>query len=161
MFLRAALLAFAIVLSIQSSVALGVGLDQKITNDQPDRTWADTVGGFFTAGKSVAVVVGISGYMGEDKGGYPELRSTAHDAEKMVRFLKENAGFNIIYVLTEEKVTKERIEQLMLDEVRSVVGPHDRFLFYWSGHGDQLGSGLIGQSQKMTAAAMQMADIKV
>jgi hypothetical protein len=27
--------------------------------------------------------------------------------------------------------------------------------------GDQLGSGLIGQSQKMTAAAMQMADIKV
>jgi Caspase domain/Pentapeptide repeats (8 copies) len=136
--LRAAILAFTMVLSIQSSAVLGTGLDQKITNDHPDRTWRDTVGGFFTFGKSVAVVVGISGYMGEDKGGYPELRSTAHDAEKMVRFLKDEAGFDIIYVLTDEKVTKDRIEQLMLDEVRIVVGPHDRFLFYWSGHGDQL-----------------------
>jgi uncharacterized protein YjbI with pentapeptide repeats len=138
MLLRAAILAFTKVLSIQSSAVLGTGLDQKITNDHPDRTWGDTVGGFFASGKSVAVVVGISGYMGEDKGGFPELRSTAHDAEKMVRFLKDEAGFDTIYVLTDEKVTKDRIEQLMLDEVRIVVGPHDRFLFYWSGHGDQL-----------------------
>jgi uncharacterized protein YjbI with pentapeptide repeats len=136
--LRAALLALTIVLLIQSSVVLGAGLDQKITNDHPDRSWGDTVGGFFASGKSVAVVVGISGYMGEDKGGFPELHSTAHDAEKMVRFLKDEAGFDIIYVLTEDKVTKDRIEQLMLDEVRIAVGPHDRFLFYWSGHGDQL-----------------------
>src|SRR5271163_1213608 len=26
----------------------------------------------------------------------------------------------------------------MIDEVRIVVGQYDRFLFYWSGHGDQL-----------------------
>ena len=138
MLLRAIMVALTIVLSIQSRIVLGAGLDQKIINDHPDRTWADTVGGVFASGKSVAVVVGISGYMGEDKGGYPELRSTSHDAEKMVRFLKDEAGFDIIYVLTEEKATKDRIEQLMLDEVRIVVGPHDRFLFYWSGHGDQL-----------------------
>jgi uncharacterized protein YjbI with pentapeptide repeats len=118
--------------------ARGAGLDQKFVNDHPDRTWTETVGGIFTSGKSVAVVIGISSYIGEDKGGYPELHTTAMDADKVVRFLRDDAGFDVIYVLTEEKVTKARIEQLMIDEARLAVGPHDRFLFYWSGHGDQL-----------------------
>lgn len=122
--------------------AWGAGRDEKIVNDHPDRTWGRTVGGLFTSGKSIAVVIGISEYIGDRHGGYPELRTARDDADKMVRFLNDDAKFDIIYVLTEEKVTKERLDRLMLDEVRVIVGPYDRFLFYWSGHGDQL---IIGE----------------
>ncbi len=75
--------------------------DEKIVNERPDNTWSRLAGGMFTSAKSVAVVIGISEYVGEGKGGYPALLSAAADAGKMVKFLKEDAGFDIIYVLTE------------------------------------------------------------
>jgi hypothetical protein len=40
--------------------------------------------------------------------------------------------------LTDEDVTKQKIDHLMTDEIPRVVGQYDRFLFYWSGHGDQM-----------------------
>jgi hypothetical protein len=129
-------------LVVGNAAAWAGGRDEKIINEHPDLSWARTVGGLFTSGKSVAVVIGISDYRGTESGGYPKLRTSANDPGKMVQFLKDDAGFDIIYVLTEEKATKERVEQLMIDEVRLTVGPHDRFLFYWSGHGDQL---LVGE----------------
>jgi peptidoglycan/xylan/chitin deacetylase (PgdA/CDA1 family) len=39
--------------------------------------------------------------------------------------------------LTDEHATKPKIDQLMTDVVPGVVTSRDRFLFYWSGHGDQ------------------------
>jgi hypothetical protein len=112
--------------------------EDKIDNPKPDRTWGRTVGGLFTSGKSVAVVIGISKYIGEQNGGYPPLLSAVGDADKMVKFLRDDAGFDTIYVLTDEDATKQKIDHLMTDEIPLVVGQFDRFLFYWSGHGDQM-----------------------
>ena len=56
----------------------------------------------------------------------------------MKRFLIDDAGFDTVYVLTDDNATKEKVERLMTDEIPQMVGPQDRFLFYWSGHGDQM-----------------------
>jgi uncharacterized caspase-like protein len=112
--------------------------EDKIDNPNPDRTWGRAVGGMFTSSKSIAVVIGISKYVGEQNGGYPPLLTAVGDADKMVRFLKEDAGFDTIYVLTDEDATKQKIDHLMTDEIPRMVGQYDRFLFYWSGHGDQM-----------------------
>jgi hypothetical protein len=110
--------------------------EEKIENPNPDRTWGRTVGGMFREGKSVAVVIGISKYIGEENGGYPPLSTAASDVDKMVKFLRDDAGFDTIYVLTDEDATKEKINALMMDDIPVAVGQFDRFLFYWSGHGD-------------------------
>lgn len=81
-------------------------------------------------GKSYAVLIGISEYAG----GFRPLPA-ASDVERMRRFLIENAGFDTVYVLTEEKATKSRIEELMEDILPSLVNSRDRVLVYWSGHG--------------------------
>jgi hypothetical protein len=118
--------------------AAAAGLDETIVNPNPDRTWNDVAGSVFANGRSIAVVIGISKYIGERNGGYSDLGSASEDPIKMVSFLRDDLGFDVIHVLTEEKVTKDRLDQLMIDDVRLELGPHDRFLFYWSGHGDQL-----------------------
>ena len=85
--------------------------------------WTSKAGDLFVAGKSVAVVIGISNYMGPPKGGYQSLPTARFDAIKMKRFLLEDAVFDVVYLLTDEKVTKERIERLMIDQIPREVGP--------------------------------------
>ena len=120
-----------------SSAACAAGRDEVIPNPNPDRTWGRTIGGVFTSGRSIAVVIGISNYIGERAGGYPALPTAKHDADKMADFLIKDAGFDTVYVLTDERATKSRIDVLMTDVIPGVVTPRDRFLFYWSGHGEQ------------------------
>jgi hypothetical protein len=127
----------AAVLVVAGATVPADGREEKILNTIPDRTWSRMFGGLFVSGKSVAVVISISNYKGSKNGGYPPLLTAKADGDKMVKFLRDDAGFDIIYVLTEESATKEKIDRLMIDEIPSVVGEHDRFLFYWSGHGDQ------------------------
>jgi hypothetical protein len=125
-------------LVVASTGAWCEGRDEKIVNPKPDRTWTSRAGGLFTSGKSIAVVIGISNFIGERNGGYAALPSAKDDAEKMKRFLIDDAGFDTVYILTDDNATKEKVERLMTDEIPQMVGPQDRFLFYWSGHGDQM-----------------------
>jgi hypothetical protein len=118
--------------------ARGDGQDERLVNPNPDRLWTSKAGGWFTAGKSIAVIVGISNYVGVRNGGYPALPTARPDANKMKRFLLDDAGFDVVHVLTDDSATKEKIERLMTDQIPREVGTHDRFLFYWSGHGDQM-----------------------
>ena len=127
-----------VLLALAPVMAFADGRDEKLTNPKPDRTWAQRVGTLFASGKSVAVVVSISNYIGDRAGGYPPLRTAKADAEKMVQFLLNDVGFDTIYIITEERATKARIDRLMTDEIPFLLGPNDRFLFYWSGHGDQM-----------------------
>ena len=127
----------AALLIIAGAPVWAAGREDKIENPRPDRTWGRTVGGMFVSGKSIAVVIGISNYIGEGAGGYAALPTAKHDAEKMVRFLLDDAGFDTVYVLTDNYATKQKIDRLMTDVIPTEVGPRDRFLFYWSGHGDQ------------------------
>jgi Caspase domain len=160
-----ALIASTLLINVRASAT---GLDEKIVNPNPDRTWNDVAGSVFAGGRSIAVVIGISRYIGERNGGYPDLGIADQDPIKMVSFLKDDLGFDVIYVLTEEKVTKDRLDTLLIDDVRLELGPHDRFLFYWSGHGDQLESGgvnhgflpLISSKRNTFSSMISMDDIQ-
>jgi uncharacterized caspase-like protein len=83
----------------------------------------------------------LSEYIGTRAGGYPALPTAKRDADKMVDFLLNDAGFDTVYLLTDEDATKVKIDKLMTDVIPAVVTARDRFLFYWSGHGDQRFSG--------------------
>jgi formylglycine-generating enzyme required for sulfatase activity len=92
--------------------------------------------GFNDIQKSYALVVGISEF--EDFNDLP----TAQDPLQVATYLVDEAGFDHVHILTGDKVTKDRLEELMLDDFRTLVGEKDRFLFYWSGHGETLGDGI-------------------
>jgi formylglycine-generating enzyme required for sulfatase activity len=113
------------------------GLDEvEIRPD--DRTVSERLlarAGFGDLQKSYALVVGIDEF--DDFTDLP----TAQDPLRMRDYLVEEAGFDYVHILTGDKVTKDRLDELMLDEFRQLVGPQDRFLFYWSGHGETLGDG--------------------
>ena len=116
------------------STADAEGVDTILERPGSKKTWggflADVVGyqGF---SKSYALVIGISSY--ED--GYRSL-PTAKDAKRMADYLFKEANFDHVHLLTEEKVTKRRVAELMNDVFPELLDENDRFLFYWSGHGD-------------------------
>ncbi len=91
--------------------------------------------GFREIRKSYALVIGISTF--DEFNDLP----TEQDATAVARYLVEEAGFDHVHLLTGDKVTKARLNELMLDDFRTLVGSGDRFLFYWSGHGETLGVG--------------------
>jgi hypothetical protein len=125
----------ACVCATHPSHAAGKNLVYK--NPNPDRTWTSQAGGILTPAKSYALVISISDYIGTEAGGYSKL-DTHNDAEKMKDFLLQDMGFDYVRVITDTEVTKPTLEKIMLDEIPKMVGQHDRFVFYWSGHGDQL-----------------------
>jgi uncharacterized caspase-like protein len=154
------------VVAIATSAA---GREGVFSNPRPDRTWGRTAGGIFTSGKSIAVVIGISNYIGARAGGYPALPTAKGDADKMLNFLLKDAGFDTVYLLTDEDATKVKIDNLMTDVIPTVVTSRDRFLFYWSGHGDQRFSGdgrpfgflpLADSKSKQFSAMVSMRDLE-
>ena len=139
------------------------GLDEATI--QPDtRTGLErlmTRAGFGDIQKSYALIVGVS-----DFDHYADL-PTSNDPIRMHDYLIDEAGFDYVHILTEDKVTKARLEELMVDEFRPLVGPNDRFLLYWSGHGEteELGGSDMGflplaNSQPATLSGMvAMSDL--
>jgi len=85
------------------------------------------------------LVVGISQY--DDHNDLP----TKNDPLKVRDFLLAS-GFDEVHVLTDEKVTLERLNMLMLDEFPSKVDKNDRFLLFWSGHGVERDNTYGGQT---------------
>jgi len=83
--------------------------------------------------KSVAVVIGVGDY--DDYGRFPKLSAPAADAARVRDFLRDDAGFDQIITLTDDKATSARIAELMEKIIPDALGPNDRFLFYFSGHG--------------------------
>jgi len=79
---------------------------------------------------SIALVVGIDRY----GHGIPELRTAANDARRLASLLAEGHGYDVTLLLDEE-ATQARIADLLHRELPSRVGPDDRVLFYFAGHG--------------------------
>lgn len=79
--------------------------------------------------KSYALVVGIS-----DFDHFNPLETT-EDPLKIKDYLLNEAGFDYVHMLTGSRVTMRRLRNLMVDVLPGKMGPQDRFLFYWSGHG--------------------------
>ncbi|QQM05388.1 hypothetical protein I8G32_03957 [Rhodopseudomonas palustris] len=80
--------------------------------------------------KSYALVVGVGDY-----DVYPKLGAPAKDAVRVADFLRDDAGFDYVVILTDEEASKAEIERLLETVFPELVGKNDRFLFYFSGHG--------------------------
>jgi uncharacterized caspase-like protein len=124
------------------SPASAAGIDQEYRKPADKKTWGELLLDFVGhsgVGRSYALVVGISKF--DD---YPSL-PTANDPLRMRDFLVNEAGFDYVHVLTDEKATKARIEELMVDVLPGMIHNNDQFLFYWSGHGTQRPNDFGGQ----------------
>ncbi len=91
--------------------------------------------------ESWAVLIGINRYQHPR---VPKLRAAVNDAQAVERaLLAQGYHKDRIFTLTDDKATKAGIEQLLGDQLRQRVGPQDRLLVFFAGHGktDQLRSG--------------------
>jgi hypothetical protein len=83
-------------------------------------------------GKSYALVIGIGNYQN-----LPPLAWTASDVKKMKAYLEEQ-GFDEVVTPTEDSITVDKLKQPQ-KYFTNKLGPNDRFLIYYSGHGMQDG----------------------
>ncbi len=126
----------AAALSITPFGSVSAGIDELFQKADDKPIWGQVIEwaiGSEGFGKSYALIVGISDYTS----GFEALPSTANDPIRMKEFLLEEAGFDYVHVLTDEKATKPRIGSLLEETFPELIKPDDRFLFYWSGHGTQ------------------------
>ena len=117
------------------------GLDEAVISSDPSSAVDKLLqrAGFTEIQKSYALVVGIHEF--DDFEPLP----TERDPLSMRDYLVDEAGFDYVHILTGDKVTKERLEELMLDVFAELVKETDRFLLYWSGHGHTIGPGNSGR----------------
>jgi WD40 repeat protein len=89
-------------------------------------------------GRSVAFLVGVGTYRHLDT-----LTHTASDVSGMRNFLIESGGFDTVFEVRDEKVNRSLLNKYMLNSFRTnspkYLTDRDRFLFYYSGHGGNLG----------------------
>jgi formylglycine-generating enzyme len=126
---------------------------------------ADDKGGGFSGGKahdsfawyanSIALVVGVDDYTQ----GWPRLQEAVNDAEKMAARLSAD-GFTV-YKLLNQQATKEEILKYLHDVIPPKLGPGDRFVLYFSGHGQTEGgvSGQLGYLVPATGKKGQGKDL--
>lgn len=81
--------------------------------------------------KSFAIVVGIDRYQSDH---WQNLPNSVNDARGMSRYL-ENQGYQVKTFLQKEAV-KDAILSYMEDTLAPRINEEDRFLFYFSGHGE-------------------------
>ncbi len=80
--------------------------------------------------RSLAVVIGIDTY-GE---GIPPLRSAVADAEVIAYELERDHGFEV-WRYFDDSARLPRLLTLLREELPAALGPDDRLLFYFAGHG--------------------------
>jgi uncharacterized caspase-like protein len=117
------------------------GIDEVYRKPADAKTWGELLFEFVGHqgfSKSYALIVGISKF--DAYGSLP----TANDPIRMRDFLIDEAGFDYVHVLTDDRATKARIDELMVDVLPAMMDENDQFLFYWSGHGDQRDNALRG-----------------
>ena len=83
-------------------------------------------------GKSIALLVGASNY----KYITPSLPSVKNDIEKMRLFLLNDACFDDVYIIENDLANRDMIEKYVKSILPKKFNDEDRFLFYFSGHGD-------------------------
>src|SRR5215831_15780554 len=106
------------------------GIDEPYVRSDSNKGVLATFFGQKGFGRSYALIIGIGDYSI-----YQKLSAPAEDAERVRNFLRDEAKFDEIVTLTDEKATRSRIESLMERTFPQRVQSSDRFLFYFSGHG--------------------------
>ena len=127
-------LKLATIIIVLTSSIYSIGIDKTFTSDGKATDNILSFLGFNTKGynKSYALVIGISKYNNESD--FQEL-PTKNDPIRMKDYLINQAGFEYVHLLTEDKVTLSRVQKLMSEVFPNKIKGNDRFLFYWSGHG--------------------------
>ncbi len=83
-----------------------------------------------TKGHNYALVIGNNDY----KGGLPPLKTAVADATEVAKLLKTRYRFEDANVTLMVNPTREAILS-MLSKLREALGPDDRLLIYYAGHG--------------------------
>src|SRR5687767_10372247 len=79
---------------------------------------------------SLAVVVGIDVY----GGGIPPLMSAVNDARRLAALLEHDHGYRV-RLLLDQDATGAGLQRLVRETLMAELGPDDRLLFYFAGHG--------------------------
>jgi tetratricopeptide (TPR) repeat protein len=87
--------------------------------------------------RSVALVVGVDRYAG----GWPTLERAVDDARRMASALRAR-GFDVVLL---ENPTRHELMRQLETELPERVGPKDRFVFYFAGHGQTFSSPATGE----------------
>lgn len=87
---------------------------------------------------SWALIIGIDNYKI-----YPDLMTAVFGAKKFAAKLKAQFGFRAdhVFELYNKDATKNEIERYLKDILYKKIGPNDRLIVYFSGHGDVEGKG--------------------
>ena len=85
--------------------------------------------------KSYAVIIGIDRYrnLPADR----QLQNAVKDAKGIVAVLHKNYQFDKIITLHNEQATKERIMEVLTEELPAQMGREDALFLFWAGHGNQ------------------------
>ncbi len=83
---------------------------------------------------SLAVVIGIDAY----GHGIPRLTTAVNDATRLAELLQAEHGYETILLTQEatgQPITQERLRTLFNQDCAARLGPDDRLLVYFAGHG--------------------------
>ncbi|MFM7166450.1 MAG: caspase family protein, partial [Planctomycetaceae bacterium] len=80
---------------------------------------------------SRAYVIGVNAY----SNGIPPLRTAVGDAERLGQLLQESHGYQVRLFPRDGAATIATLRQLLCETMLQEVGPDDRVLFYFAGHG--------------------------
>lgn len=85
--------------------------------------------------KTYAVVIGIDQYQNlpPDR----QLHNAVRDAKGVAKVLQHNFRFDKIVHLYDRQATKDRILELLTEELPRMMGPEDSLFIFWAGHGNQ------------------------
>jgi uncharacterized caspase-like protein len=81
---------------------------------------------------SHAIIIGIGKYIEENS-----LPNAQNDAMAIKQVLEEKYGFDNLIPCLNDEATKSKLEEIFVDTLQdeSLIGPKDRLLIYYSGHG--------------------------
>lgn len=103
-------------------------------------------------GKSLAVVIGIDTY----GAGISPLRSAVADARAIAEALERDHGFEI-WCLLDDDAQLSQLLTLLREKLPAALGPQDRLLIYFAGHGIAL-DGNAGPAGYLVPARARRSD---
>ena len=85
--------------------------------------------------KSYAVIIGIDRYSNLPAG--RQLQNAVKDAKGVEDVLRKNYRFDKIITLHNDRATKDRIMEVLTEELPAEMGRDDALFLFWAGHGNQ------------------------
>ena len=85
--------------------------------------------------KTYAVIIGIDRY--QNLPADRQLQNAVKDAKGVEEILRKNYQFDKIITLNNEQATKDRIMEVLTEELPAQMGEQDALFLFWAGHGNQ------------------------